>query len=97
MDFKKIAIITGGSKGIGAALVRTYVKHGFSVFSLSRTAAHPHPAVTSLLVDLSDPTDALNALNPLLKRISRLELSEIVFINNAGSLGDVAPIEKKHP
>jgi benzil reductase ((S)-benzoin forming) len=97
MGFKKIAIITGGSKGIGAALVRTYVKHGFSVFSLSRTAAHPHPAVTSLLVDLSDPTDALNVLNPLLERISRLELSEIVFINNAGSLGDIAPIEKNTP
>lgn len=93
MDLQKIAIITGGSKGIGAALVNTYSKNGFSVFSLSRTAALTHPNVTSLSVDLSNPIDALNVMNPLLEKISTQKPLEIVFINNAGSLGDVALIE----
>lgn len=97
MNQKKIAIITGGSKGIGAALVHRYALHDFFIYSLSRTAADQHPAVTSILVDLSDPINATEVFDELLEKVKTQNPVEIVFINNAGSLGEMAPIEKNTP
>ena len=97
MKQKKIAIVTGGSKGIGAALVRRYALNDFFIYSLSRTAASPHPSVTSILIDLSDPTNATEVFDDLLEKVKTQNPLEIVFINNAGSLGEMTPIEKNTP
>ena len=35
-DFRKTAIVTGASQGIGAGLVRTFVKRGYNVVANSR-------------------------------------------------------------
>ena len=35
----KVAIVTGGSRGIGNAIVREFLGSGATVYSISRTAA----------------------------------------------------------
>jgi NAD(P)-dependent dehydrogenase (short-subunit alcohol dehydrogenase family) len=53
----KVAIITGGSRGIGAGLVEAFRKHGYRVIANSRTITDsPHPEVASVAGDIADPT-----------------------------------------
>ena len=47
----RLALITGGSRGLGAALCAEYRGKGWQVVEFSRTAPHPF----SVRVDLADP------------------------------------------
>ena len=52
---ERFAIVTGGSAGIGAAIVRQMVEAGYTVLSLARRApAVSNPAVIGVTVDLAD-------------------------------------------
>lgn len=51
----RVAIVTGGSAGIGAAIVRHLLDAGWGVVSMARRAvALSHPALRSIEVDLGD-------------------------------------------
>lgn len=49
----KLLVISGGSKGIGLATCRRFLRHGYRVISLSRSA-HPMTDVEHLAVDLNN-------------------------------------------
>jgi len=52
MPFKKTAIVTGASKGIGAGLVEGFRGAGFSVVATSRNVSKAlHPSPNLVLVD----------------------------------------------
>jgi benzil reductase ((S)-benzoin forming) len=88
-----IAIITGGSKGIGLALADKYLENNYQVFSIARSKIAKKNNLHNYSCDLSDPIAGVNTLQEILKQIDFNSLTSIVLINNAGSLGDISNIE----
>ena len=76
-----IIIITGGSKGIGKALVKKYATENYKVYSLSRSDSDLKNC-TQISVDLSNENDILKAVNFIKKEWKQVD----VLINNAGKL-----------
>lgn len=87
-----IAIITGGSRGIGKALAEKYSSENYTVFSLSRSIVDIEN-VTQISVDLSDLQATKNNFSMLLDELKKLEISSLTLINNAGRLGEIANLE----
>ena len=60
---QKVAIITGGSQGIGAGLVAGYRQQGWAVVATSRTIKPaPDPDVLTVDGDVADPATAETAV-----------------------------------
>jgi NAD(P)-dependent dehydrogenase (short-subunit alcohol dehydrogenase family) len=77
----KVAIITGGSQGIGAALVAEYGRRGWAVVATSRTIKlSGDPAVLTVDGDISDPATTERIITGALGRFGRID----TLINNAG-------------
>jgi 3-oxoacyl-[acyl-carrier protein] reductase len=95
MEKQKIALVTGGSKGIGAAIALTLAEDGFDIWLNYRS---DHEAAARVLVtieqaggrcrllpfDVSNPQDIETHLLPLLENETPYAL-----INNAGFTRDV--------
>jgi NAD(P)-dependent dehydrogenase (short-subunit alcohol dehydrogenase family) len=78
---QKVAIITGGSQGIGASLVTAYRRQGWSVVATARTMKPTEdPDVLTVDGDLADPATADRIVNGALGRFGRID----TLINNAG-------------
>ncbi|MEU4744029.1 SDR family oxidoreductase [Actinosynnema sp. NPDC023658] len=81
MSTQKVAIITGASQGIGAALVPAYRKLGYSVVATSRSIDAPDdPEVLTVRADLSQPGDGARVVEEALTRFGRVD----TLVNNAG-------------
>jgi len=78
---QKVAVITGASQGIGAALVEAYRKLGFAVVANSRSIA-PAGESDYLTVtgDIADPAVARNVIATAVREFGRVD----TLINNAG-------------
>lgn len=83
----RLAIITGGSKGLGAALSDQFSKRGYQVLEFSRTAPHSY----SQRLDLADPEQVLQDLRTSLNAIEPSAVTELVVVNNAGTLAPIGP------
>ncbi|WP_377288279.1 SDR family oxidoreductase [Rhizobium sp. SG2393] len=86
----KTALVTGASKGIGAAIAAALVEAGLTVHAVARDA----PALAGLADRLGprfvpQPGD-VRALDPLMARLSGEEID--VLVNNAGGLATVKPL-----
>jgi NAD(P)-dependent dehydrogenase (short-subunit alcohol dehydrogenase family) len=92
-----IAVITGASRGIGAAVAVELARRGLHIVALARTQGGLEETddairaaggtATLLPIDLLDG-EALDALGPtLLARFGRLD----VLVHNAGALGTLTP------
>jgi NAD(P)-dependent dehydrogenase (short-subunit alcohol dehydrogenase family) len=78
---QKVAIITGGSQGIGAGLVTAYRRQGWSVVATARTMrAAGDPDVLTVDGDIADPATADRIISGALGRFGRID----TLINNAG-------------
>ncbi|MCW1970877.1 MAG: SDR family NAD(P)-dependent oxidoreductase [Anaerolineae bacterium] len=89
----KLAIISGGSKGLGLALCQQYLANGYRVVELSRSAPHPF----SVQCDFAQPQAALLPIQATFAELSRADYDEIVIINNAALLGPIGPSSRKAP
>jgi NAD(P)-dependent dehydrogenase (short-subunit alcohol dehydrogenase family) len=79
---RTVALVTGGSAGIGAAICRHLLDSGTEVVSLARTAPPwQHPRLHAVTVNLMDPEATRQAAAELAKRFS---ISHV--IHNAGAL-----------
>ncbi|WP_442266254.1 SDR family NAD(P)-dependent oxidoreductase [Tenacibaculum sp. ZS6-P6] len=87
-----ILIVTGGSKGIGKALVEKYLQENYIVFSLSRSIIDIQN-VTQISVDLLNIKEAKNAFEMLLDEVKKTAITSITLVNNAGRLGEIANLE----
>ena len=78
---RQVAVITGGSQGIGAGLVAAYRRHGWAVVATSR-AIKPagDPAVLTVAGDVAEPATADRIIGGALERFGRVD----TLINNAG-------------
>src|SRR5215471_16698892 len=84
-DNRKMAIVTGASQGIGAALVEAFLKRGYNVVANSRHITKANPFATSANLglvegDIGDPTTAAIIVDTAVSRFGRID----VLINNAG-------------
>ena len=84
----KSVIISGGSQGIGKALVKKFLKEGFNVYTCGRDAnklsglekEFSNPGLKTFVADLSQKNQVLDFANWILAQ----EKSIDVLINNAG-------------
>lgn len=76
---KKVALVTGGSSGIGAACAQLLRDTGWQVYTVSR---HPHTAegVRHLCADITDEAAVHAAVASVTAEAGRLDL----LVNNAG-------------
>jgi benzil reductase ((S)-benzoin forming) len=87
----RVAIITGGSKGLGASLCAQLVARGDRVIEFSRSAPHAF----SLKTDLASPDASRETMVAALSTINAAEVSELIVINNAGMLEPIGPASRK--
>lgn len=80
MSERLVAVVTGGSAGIGADICRRMLEDGYEVVSLARRAPDwTHPRFTSVQVDLLDATATEEAAQQLAR-----DFPVTHFIHNAG-------------
>ena len=78
---QRVAIVTGGSQGIGAGLVAGYRRRGWAVVDASRTVKPAQdPAVLNIEADVSEPAAAGRIISEALARFGRVD----TLVNNAG-------------
>lgn len=93
MELKnKVAVVTGGTRGIGLAIVRAYLKEGAKVvlFGSRRESAEKavvelkgeniHYEVEGMFPDLTSYADVENAINEIAKKYGKID----ILVNNAG-------------
>jgi NAD(P)-dependent dehydrogenase (short-subunit alcohol dehydrogenase family) len=81
MSTQKVAVITGASQGIGAALVTAYRKLGYAVVANSRSITpSDDPMVRTAAGDIADPAVAARVIEQGLDAFGRVD----TLINNAG-------------
>lgn len=90
----KVAIVTGGSSGIGRATAMSLVEKGARVFVTGRDAARlavmdeAGGAIATLQTDSADPASAARVVQAAVGRWGRLDL----IVNNAGA-GQPLPVD----
>ncbi|MDJ0386770.1 SDR family NAD(P)-dependent oxidoreductase [Roseomonas sp. E05] len=100
----RIALVTGASRGIGAALAVELARRGAHCVLLARTqggleetddAIRAIGATTTLLpFDLVKDADKIDAIGPsLVERFGRLD----ILVHNAGALGSLTPVAHIQP
>jgi NAD(P)-dependent dehydrogenase (short-subunit alcohol dehydrogenase family) len=78
---RRVAIITGGSRGIGASLVAGYLGRGWAVVANARTIGPPaDPDVLTVEGDIAKPATADRIVEGALARFGRID----TLVNNAG-------------
>ncbi|MGI6439222.1 MAG: 3-oxoacyl-[acyl-carrier-protein] reductase [Sphaerochaetaceae bacterium] len=84
---KKVAIVTGGSKGIGKQIVLTLLESQWEVFYLSRTKGDYDSSLEDLhhvACDMSDTESLEESINSVVAQRSKIHL----LVNNAGITRD---------
>jgi len=94
MTEKRVAIVTGGSRGIGAAIVRRLAGDGLLVVALARNleklqqvcgeASSAGGAAEPVVCDISDSKALASAVESVAERLGRID----VLVNNAGITRD---------
>ncbi len=89
----KLALISGGSKGMGKAFVDIYEAAGYHVIEFSRTGTSTY----SMSTDFSDPKKTIGMFESLFSKLSTYNLTELIAISNAGVLTPIGPLANSIP
>ena len=89
----KLAIITGGSKGLGAALVAQLAEAEWTVREMSRSGSSAH----HVTCDMSDVASSAAVGEKLFADLASQEWEEVWFVDNAGIVTPVSTTEKLTP
>jgi len=92
----KLAVVTGATSGIGAALTRRLASDGATVIALGRRgdalaaeAARAEGRVIAVCGDLGDPRGRASVVSEIERHAPRID----VLINNAGEAAYASPLE----
>jgi benzil reductase ((S)-benzoin forming) len=88
---KRLAVLSGGSRGLGLALAEIYRQRGWELVEFSRSAPHPW----SVKADLADPHAAHAAFTSTLAPLAARAWDEILVVANAGVLAPIGPTARK--
>jgi len=99
----KVAVITGGTRGIGLAIAQAYAAEGASVFVASRSTVSLNEAVSILrsagyqaggtTTDVADLAQVQALLEAALRELGRVD----IWVNNAGIAGPYGPTVQIDP
>ena len=100
----KVALITGGGRGIGQAIARAYAAEGALLALAARTDAELQATaeeirsefgsdVTTVVTDVRDRLQVEGAVAHALDRFGTID----VMVNNAGNTGEIGPLWKLDP
>lgn len=84
---KKVVLVTGGSRGIGAAIAKRLVEAGDIVYAASRSGKAPEGAIP-LVMDVNDEEVVLSSVQSIITAEGRLD----AVVVNAGN-GIAGPME----
>ena len=91
MSTQKVAVITGASQGIGAALVVAYRKLGYAVVANSRSITPSgDPDILAVAGDIADPAVDARVIEQALATFGRVD----ALINGAGPYHRVSLLEE---
>jgi len=79
----KIAVVTGSTSGIGAAVARSLAERGATVIGVGRRAG------ATITADLADPGARARAIEEIAARAPHVD----VLVNNAGEAVYASPLE----
>jgi NAD(P)-dependent dehydrogenase (short-subunit alcohol dehydrogenase family) len=80
-DGRRVAVITGGSQGIGAGLVDGYRRLGWAVVASARTMKPAaDPGIVTVEGDITEPATAHRIVDAALERFGQVD----TLVNNAG-------------
>jgi NAD(P)-dependent dehydrogenase (short-subunit alcohol dehydrogenase family) len=96
-----VVIVTGASRGIGAAVVRQLLHAGATVVAVARSPIEPHTVglipetgiLHPLQADVADPSACRQVVHATIQAHGRLD----ALVNNAGTLDPVARIADADP
>jgi NAD(P)-dependent dehydrogenase (short-subunit alcohol dehydrogenase family) len=78
---EKVAIVTGGSQGIGAGLTKAYRELGYAVVATALSIEPSEDAgIVAVAGDIADPDTAQQVVDEAIERFGRID----TLINNAG-------------
>jgi NAD(P)-dependent dehydrogenase (short-subunit alcohol dehydrogenase family) len=100
----KVALITGGGRGIGQAIARAYAAEGAMLALAARTDAELRSTaeairsefgseVTTVITDVREREQVENAVSHTVGRFGAID----VMVNNAGNTGEIGPLWKLDP
>jgi NAD(P)-dependent dehydrogenase (short-subunit alcohol dehydrogenase family) len=100
----KVALITGGGRGIGQAIARAYAAEGAMLALAARTDAELRSTaeairsefgseVTTVITDVREREQVENAVSHTVGRFGTID----VIVNNAGNTGEIGPLWKLDP
>jgi NAD(P)-dependent dehydrogenase (short-subunit alcohol dehydrogenase family) len=85
-----LVFITGGSRGLGAALLERYRAAGWTAVDLSRSGQ----GADHLAVDLGDLDPSMAAVAALFAERARLPWDAVTLINNAATITPIGPVHE---
>lgn len=96
----RVALITGGSRGIGAAIAKAFAREGAKIaftFHVREDAAREVVAAIekgggealAIKADAAEPADARRAVNETVARYGRIN----ILVNNAGAIGQEVTVK----
>jgi 3-hydroxybutyrate dehydrogenase len=94
----KVAVVTGGGRGIGRAIALRYASEGATVVVSSRTGADLDDTLATAglgadrgLAVVADATDKLDAARPVTEALDRFGRIDILVNNVGGTAGNADP------
>ncbi|MBR5390962.1 MAG: SDR family oxidoreductase [Clostridia bacterium] len=77
---EKIAVVTGGTSGIGLCTAKALARQGCRVYTLSRRGGADLPGIMNLCADVTDEEQIARAAERILAESGRVD----IVVNNAG-------------